>query len=705
MNKKIIIIIFILLSRSFVFALEQKQLPIIGVWQWNELNLENDHYRYIIDSVSEHLPYNMLVEFLRFPDYEVTSQIIHQKVKQVSKYAYQRKLSLIPDLDIRNARRSFLKKFPNDMQEMVRMKEVQGGTHELCFNSIQLSDHYTGGNIIPYKSTKSILYRVFCYKIDRDSVVSSTVHNITDKCTIIKSISDSLIVGLPTITSDYRIMVMAGFKYFYPDIFSPNLLDFQRQILKQYNDCQIGGACKDEWGFPPYFPRFFHTGYIDYWYSTSFDKFYQQLTGRSLLDDLFLMGRAQTGMERQRIDVINRYIQMVRERNSLIEKDFYNAVKEYYGPRSFVATHPTWWPFPDKIEVRKNGLDWWEVQRDFAQTDEVTPFAVRTALSKKWNSPVWYNQYYKNDLQMQIWSSALAGGRIDYLDYTNLSTTPIIEAEKKIHLLNFVTKAPLNCKVAVIFGYKDATNWASSTYDDIGMQIIDALWQTGYAADLIPSYEIENGSLKIDSNRYVHYGQQKYDAVVLYHFDMESDDIKAFFTKNLKTHIYVTGKQYPDNNILIQNLLLDLKDSVFPTISPCSGILDNSYFRLRDFMHESAMPPLTGYSRMLDGTYLKIAATRNIEGDPINDFFVDGNKVKVNARGLVSVHFDSRNCVDAMAAGDLLDFEAKGLSIHLKNRQNVALCKNSKGEWKGVVQDGNIPQELKKITSHWSIIK
>ena len=82
------------------------------------------------------------------------------------------------------------------------------------------------------------------------------------------------------------------------------------------------------------------------------------------------------------------------------------------------ATHPTWFPNPStREEVFKNGLHWWSCRRDLAQTDEATPFCARTALAKKWHSPLWVNMYYERTLEPyreDLWRHALGGGRINF---------------------------------------------------------------------------------------------------------------------------------------------------------------------------------------------------------------------------------------------------------------------------------------------------
>lgn len=142
-----------------------------------------------------------------------------------------------------------------------------------------------------------------------------------------------------------------------------------------------------------------------------------QTSGRDFVRDSLLMTYGEIGRESERQAAINHFFEMRRRRNGAIEQDYYDAVKSAWGPDAVVGTHPTWWPYPDRREFKKNGLDWWIAPRDWAQTDEKTPSCVRTSLAKKWDSPVWYNMYYSPevaDYQAELWANALTGGRVDY---------------------------------------------------------------------------------------------------------------------------------------------------------------------------------------------------------------------------------------------------------------------------------------------------
>jgi hypothetical protein len=109
-------------------------------------------------------------------------------------------------------------------------------------------------------------------------------------------------------------------------------------------------------------------------------------------------------------------MEMNWQRNAHVEVEFHRAVKDVFGHEALSATHPTWWPTPNRNEVFKNGLDWWAAKRDLAQTDETTPFCIRTALTKKWHSPLWFNMYYARAIEpygQELWSNVLAGGRVN----------------------------------------------------------------------------------------------------------------------------------------------------------------------------------------------------------------------------------------------------------------------------------------------------
>jgi len=719
--------------------MSNQYMPVMGVWVWGKTELLPDGYKEWIDKASMHSPYNLLIPFLRFSDKEVVDNVIHDQIKSAADYAVKKNLALVADLDIRSARRSFKNKYPEELQEMLRLKEVillKKDSIEVVVPSLDLNDHYTGGSITHHISLSGSLLRIYSYCSTANGIEPESLKDITKQCKLVSSTKDSVIVRIPSCKTNGKgqnnACVMVSFSHLYPDIFAPHLMEYQQAIIKKYADVRLAGVCKDEWGFPPYYPRFYKQGFYDFWFSKYRAQAYSIKTGgRDLLTDCLLMAKGINGKESERQMAVNCYMEMSRERNSALENDFYNTVKDVFGPNAVVAVHSTWWPYPDRCEFNKNGLDWWSAKRDWAQTDELAPFAVRTALCKKWGSPVWYNMYYKEDLATQVWSSALAGGRINYLPFQSLFNTDILQAESRIRLLNYISKSPLDCPVAVIFGHACAMNWAGPYYEDVGMEIVDSLWHEGYYVDLIPTSEIENGSLCVNSDGSISYGCQRYKAVVLYHPEFEKKSTAEFFTMAGKGNTalfrigYWTKDFYGtsiDSDDLFPKSMIDLSDSKnafmeitellkerdVPVQTPATGVLDNSYFKLRDFNHTSCSPPTTGFCRLIDGTVIQIAGTNNIGGDTIkSDFMVYGNNVSINAIGVAAVRLDQEGKLQALAAGGLKYLKAGKYEINLDKRVDLALWIDSKGELQGIIQSDNeaiIPKELLKITSNWNFL-
>lgn len=714
-------------------------LPVIGCWFWAEAEFEPDGYKGFIDLVGRHSPYNLLTTSLRVPLKELTDPEVHKPIQAAAVYAQSQGTPIVMDLDVRLARRAFQKLYPDELQQMLLLQEIELSGEEVVaeIRSRELSDHYTH-RTTPYISLQGKLARVYSYRSGAKGIDPTTLQDITSACEAIDESSAAVRIRIPG-TKEWagsKACVMVSFTHLAADVFAPHLLDFQRDLLEQYADVPLAGACKDEWGFPPCFDG--NPAHDLYWYSKYRAEEYARRTGgRELLFDCLLMFKGMQGRERERSAAINHFMEMSWQRNAAIEEDFYKAVKNIWGETAVVATHPTWWPYPDSREMMKNGLDWWAAKRDWAQTDELTPFAVRTALSKKWGSPIWYNMFYsgsKTDYEKSVWTHVLAGGRINYHPLWP-SQNPLIEtsadllrgdlmrAESRIRLLNYITKSPLDCPVAVFFGHANAMNWAGADYNDVGMEIADALWREGFPADLIPTSEIENGNLQITQDGYIAYGSQRYSAVILYRPEFSRPSLGEFFQKaaNGKTALYRIGKwtqdfeanplgsqnplpdtmiEYPNNSSLVSAVCQSLKERNIEPQTPATG-------NLRGFESTSVSPSTEGYCRLLDGTLIFIAGTQNVAGDAIKKTIaIKGHSVSFEATGVVSVRLDREGDLEALAAGSLKKFSLDDFSIILETPEDLALWKDSEGVFHGIVQnyEGPIEEELKKITPHWEYL-
>ncbi len=712
--------------------------PTIGCWFWREAEFQADGYRSFLDLVASHATYNWLTTSIRTPDVEVTSPEVHDQICRAADYARQKGIRLIMDLDVRLARRAFQKRYPNEMQEMLRLREVtlnNSGKGKIRVTPEPLSDHYTH-RTTPYVALAGRLVRAFTYVRGPQGIEPGSVRDITGfACEVTEASPEGVAVtisGTPAMQGR-QVCVMVAFTHLAADVFAPHLLDFQRAILAQYRDAHLGGACKDEWGFPPCFDG--NPAKNDYWYSAELAAAYwQQTAGHDLLRDMLLMTYGERGRTGDRAGAINQFMALCRRRNTEVENDFYEAVKETFGPHAAVATHPTWWPYPDAHEFKKNGLDWWAVRRDWAQVDEVTPFSVRTALAKKWGSGIWYNMFYATDVaayQQSLWTHAMANGRINYhplyprqsesgCGQEELLAGSLTRGDCRVRMLNFITRAAVDSPVAVVFGHACAMNWAGPAYDDVGMDVVNQLWQAGFYADLIPSSELASGALKVDADGALSYGQQRYTAAVFYHPEFERTQT-AFVLDKIDPHrtaLYQVGDWTRDFNgkplpryCHLPSATVTAADAVecsqqVITYLRQSGIQPQQPATTQiGWDHKTAAPPPAGQTRLLDGTHLVLAGEHDPAGDPIQTTFsLNGHKVTVDCIGVAAVRLDPQGKLEALAAGGLRHMQVENtFELTLEQPADIALWRDPHGVWHGALQgySGPIPAQLTRLSDDW----
>ena len=668
-------------------------------------------------------------------DKDLMTNKTHEEIKKRAAYAKQKGISLVADLDTRLALPTFEARYPDELQQMLVVKEMEMKGNDavnVSFASRTLSDHYQKS----YPVRAGAFVKAFTYNLTPEGLIDPvSLNDISEGCMVQAATKDSvsLIVPHNRVAASSRLFVMVSFTYLYADLFGPHFIEFRNEIIQKYADAGLAGAHDDEWGFPNAISE--ELVHKEYWYTNYRAKAYAEKTGgRNLLNDILLMHKGIKGKESERIRAINYFQRMARERNVEIEETFYNTIKKVLGPDAIVAVHPTWFPYPERREFKKNGLDWWAVKRGWAQTDEVTPFGIRTALAKKWGSSVWYNMYYRygrpqgseraDDYEEELWSAALAGGRANNLPHIGIEavlSSDFVRAETRVRLLNYIDPSPLNCPVAVVFGHAAAMNWAGPAFEQVGMNLIDSLWRMGIPADLIPSSEIENNSLQVDKNGYIRYGKQRYAAVVLYNPEFENAGTATFFNRAAtgKTRLYRIGnwtKNFDGNRLDGIRLLpnsLRTESSVEAVLTDIPRLLDAERIPrqtpatrlLEGFGHLSYAPPTTGFSYLVDGTLVQVAATRNGAGDTLRSTRRLGDQdVTVDAIGVAAVRLDQKGNLDALAAGGLKSLGTGNFKLNLDERVDLALWKNKAGAWEGLIQGwkGAIPASLLKLTSNWT---
>ena len=351
------------------------------------------------------------------------------------------------------------------------------------------------------------------------------------------------------------------------DCFSEEYYPTRRLVFDRLRGIQFGGAATDEMGIgfslkseqtdknavltPIEHLDINKINYYSEWinYSDSMSRVYAERYGEELADNLLYFWHMEQGNESKSYLTVNNYMENIRVRCAEIESNLYDLTKEYFGNSAFVGAHPSWWgdELDNNFEGYYNGFDWWETKRDYAQTDELVLIPIRLAMSRKCKENVWYNMWYSmrtmdiKSYYKETYTNAVYAGRTHYLGYEcyepgvvlclNEGTmlSDVSETEKKIMILNNLQKSRPDSRVLVIFGYEAATNHFISDPDDRRInrrgEIMHSVFKTTkelfdypYLCELVPSTELDNGSVCVSGGA-VSYCGHEYDALVLLHPD------------------------------------------------------------------------------------------------------------------------------------------------------------------------------------------
>ena len=730
---------------------------------------DEDNFRRFIDVVAPTNAFDALTLTTRGLDTIIDNTTATEKVKRAVEYARDEYgVGALLDIDVRIARYDFEKERPELSQERLYFQELgfdSGKDLQFHFHAPVLSDHYTGNR--PYYVRGARFVRAWRYRVDSNgSIIGDTIRDASglvryqnnqfdvEKLPVGEvdaRTTDVFDVAFPgdALAADERATVAVAFRYSYLDLFADETLALEKSLYESFRDTPALGVAKDEWGFPPSFERV--DALNDFWYSERMREAYgKRYSNRDLIEDLFLACRGRVGEARARIEALDRYRKLCADRTVEYEIQNYQLTKEFWGENAFVGVHCTWYPWPNMLEMRKNGLMWWQAPRDFAQTDEYVPFSIRNSLAKGTGS-LWINMYYARQPSLYIWehwTAAASGGRVhlhsiyprDASSPTNPRDSkllPVVEdagvakIREKIRILNFISNSQLDSPVAVVFSRFGAANPLREEYQKVGTDLCDRLAVHGYPADLIPIDEIfserPDGTKKWSLvNGFLQYGAQPYRVVILYgESDAESDAYDAFkkvaisVGSELKTRIITLSPTASDaeKNDLIQRVVADLRTSGVATQTPWV----HDEFSFGPAEETSTRPPRSSRSRYLDGTILWIAAQESPFGDPIvleNEVVPLNNHkttspISAVANGVFAVKFDEQGELVAFAASDFRSVRIQDCEITLSDSDigsapiDVALWRDSSGKWRGVFQRSvnDAPESLWRFTERWNYLK
>ena len=743
-------------------------LPDIGCF-WS-FDLDGDNYKNMIDAVAPTNAFDVLAITLRAQKFFDGNQEAVAATKRATEYALEKYgISTVLDLDLRIARYDFEKVRPDLSQErlLFACKETTNDNQNIVFTlkADVLSDHYAGS--VPYYVRGGRVVKAWTYSCDeRGEIDPSTIQDATSLARWDKNRRpvekkpdyevDDAVVNSLEVSFDKselppnarNVTVAVAFRYSYPDLFADESLALEKRVFEQYRDVPTLGGYKDEWGFPPNFNR--DERLDDFWFSDRMAQAYSRsYDGRNLVDDLFLAFQPQKERGQERVDVVDRYRKLCFDRAVAYEDQSYRLNKEIWGDDAFVGVHCTWFPCPNILEMRKNGIMWWKAPRDVAQTDEFVPFCIRNSMAKGCDS-LWINMFYARQTAPYVeehWTSAASGGRVHvhaiYPRDENSPTNPrdsrllpivgdagVNKIREKIRMLNLVSNSQIDSPVAVVFGRIGASNPLRPEYLAVGVDLCDLLSSKGYPADLIPVDEAlsnrPDGTPKWSvKDSHLAYGNQKYEAILLYgESDAEKDAWNALRkladeTPDCQTKfILVPAGATREEKEAFAARAIEFATSA-GVVKQTPWVRDA--FRFGGEEEVSCRPPRTAASRFLDGSLLWIASTESDFGDPI---ILDREKVEIKreistpeisvvANGVFLTRFDEQGELNAVVVSEAKSLSVGRFSFSLSDDEigddpvDLALWKDSNGQWRGVFQRENneLPTTLQNIVPRWNFLQ
>lgn len=516
-------------------------------WKWGYPTFEGTNLEDGLMDIIRRSDFETLYVSFHHVNYPFSDAKMLDAIKKCNRILNVHGRKLLLDIDVRNEGKEFEKAYPGQKGLYSRFIEFeldQDGNGSLDVPN--LLGRRTGRQAVNDPPAYIINGWAFSLQ-DEKRYIPETLVNIRERTAIerIDAQNTRLSVRAGAQNAGKRVLIYPAIQSAIPDLFSPDLYTFYDTMFEHVKDIPLGGTATDEWGFDLMLQsgneRFYNRHFP---FSPFMCKEYSKLTGRSMEEDMLYFLYAPADHEGMTMAAVSAYLEVLRAKMKENNDWFYAKSKEVFGPDTFVGVHPTYWGDATDfyLDVALNGLDWWEVKRDYAQTDELVLYPIRLALAHKWGGKVWYNMWYsmntgkKETYFEETWVNARYGGRTHYLGYEcpnepgvlSLKGEGLLEEmnamEAEIKKLNAFHNSQPDSRVLVLFGMEAVSCWNIS---DPGarewrrnggvlhkvLSFTKSLFESGYLCDLVPSSEIVNGSLRLSDGKAV-YGTQTYDAVI-----------------------------------------------------------------------------------------------------------------------------------------------------------------------------------------------
>jgi hypothetical protein len=575
MKLKLIFIFFLVLLLNTVSHAQEKKVeyvnsfknvnhPEVAYWFFASNMLPEARWKGKIDSFARYSKYTLI--FLTERDgcnfYDIKT--MHPIFKKLVAYAHQKGLKI----GLQIWKRDFGTRVENTdrlIQEgEVVLNENGHGNYEVTAKGAR----NMSGLI------KSELFKVYAFKKTSDGFYDpSTLKDITNLAKADTSKTEVKVsINAGNKLKGYTAYILSQHYYNYCSNFSEQAKSVILNAFKAYADIPFDGIGLDEYknlliARQPVL-KSTHDAFRERLYSIAMAKRMKAATGMDLSRVLFGMRYAPEGKPAVRIKAINEYMSLLRTATLKIEAAMYDLGKKMYGKNTFIGLHDTFHNNLDGDEVWQTGVSWWNIKRDYGQTDEETSAPIQIGIGMSNIENVMYNMYYNNSLK-RIWTKALYDLRFGIRTHYHAANDghrwgvsieepaalgKINPVENAARLLNRFNPPFPQIKLLVVYGMEALFNWYPNkedrglydVNDKLGMEEKSIeLWKNGYLNAAIPTDVIEDGRLKLNADGKPVLHGYTFDAVIF----LDPQYSKESTTKFFQQYVNKGGKLLVEGNV------------------------------------------------------------------------------------------------------------------------------------------------------------
>ena len=665
-----------------------KRHPHIHYWFWTDATLQNERYLQTLERIAATSRFDLLTLTDRGCDFWDPSLKPH--FAALVKRAHELDIRIVLQLWPRGAVDTTATSVTVDQAAAIALDMETTVVHGRAV--LRSRDKWTRGGERAPAIDSEILCAYAFQKTADGYYQDGTLIDVSDRVQTVHRTPDrvSAVLDLPEYEG-YTVFAVAAHYHRFADVFSDSIIRDYQMMMDLYADIPFDGIALDEFkGLPSAAAHTISEEFRGRMYGRCFETVFEQASGSSLRRTLLDMRYCPDGQDHIRAGAINLYFDIWRRGTTRVEDFVCEYSRKIFGADAFLGFHNTYHNDLTNDEIWNTGCNWWEVKRDYAQTDENMVFPVRMGLACQAKESLCYDMYYHTDADTfpaKCMNDAAFGSRIHYhaiddgsrwgLDTGNHSFLQSIAIyEDNVALLNAFDPVLPAMSLLCVFGFPAQLNWypdpdARAQFDvnaKLGiLEKADTLWRMGYLNALAPDDAIIDGRITLDADGRFDYCGHRFDAMLFLYPEYSKPQTIEFLRQAVEqgARIQVIGSLTHG----FDGLPTDGRFLEQVTLMATEG----DAISLQQAAKQLCIPKndIAYGCRLSDGSVVISHYASLRDGQPYTaHFLLDGDAYEVCMIGAFAIRTDGRGTIRTLVCGELRDLQKNGRPIlpHVRGR-------------------------------------